>query len=729
MNQGLMNADLPPSVAKNRFWWVVVIMLGGLLLVLGRAVWLHKVKVHDLVKVSRQYTQQQRVHLAPRGDIVDRHGIPLAISTQKSMIILEPAHFLRGLELSAKEQYKKCHKRLQKTGKLPNDEYCELLLPELGEESEAMKKALFAQYQELMWERLVEQLNQLQIYPTTVTELKQKVSEIAQREKGKNYFLLNGNVSGHLAAELMKLKLIGLRKEDSYERYYPQKALFAQVVGYTEQLRSMPSKQKILEDDAQQYFAEGGGIEGLEKQYNAQLRSASGLSGVHRGKGDHAITGIIHEARTVDFGEDLVLSLDTRIQHEVHEVLENFYRDREKGVKEVLAVVLDVESSEVLAMVSLPTGNPNQISARVPELMRNRVMTNIYELGSIHKPIALIPAFELGKVNPNSTFRFPRGCVRYYGKNRVTDTGRCMESMSVTTIIARSSNVGMTYIADLVPKKTYYDMMRRLGFGSRTDIGFTGESQGLLRMAQGEHQYATMYFGYSAQASLIQIAQAYLMVANGGVKRPLSLLKKNQIELGERVMKDSTARAIRGILKATVNSEEGTAKLARTPSYTTAGKTGTSRKLHTYTKLITQRDGTQRTITRGYYVNKYIASFVGYAPADKPRIVVAVLVDEPSGKSYYGGAVAAPLFAEIVERSLPLLGVVSDKIDQNQSVTVENLAEKQAAKALSQTLIQAPKPQKTAPKSTPKPQKTEPKKAPSKAPSKSSPKTTKPKQA
>jgi cell division protein FtsI (penicillin-binding protein 3) len=337
-----------------------------------------------------------------------------------------------------------------------------------------------------------------------------------------------------------------------------------------------------------------------------------------------------------------VLSLDRRLQFLA-------YRELKAAVAEHkavggTAVVLDVATGEVLAMVNQPGYNPNDLRGGDGERRRNRALTDTMEPGSTVKPLVVAAVLERGLVKP--TTRIATGGGTYAVANGVVRDVHSYGTLDVTGIITKSSNVGAVKLAQMMDYKGLWTLYDQLGFGHRTGVEFPAETRGTLRPHKTWRvfEHATMAFGYGLSVTALQLAQAYSVLAADGVKRPVTLIKREEIPDGTRVLSASTAKTVRAMLE-TVVGPGGTAQRAAIPGYRVGGKTGTAKKANG---------------KRGYTTGRYQSVFAGLAPAGNPRLVMVVMIDEPRGKSYYGGIVAAPVFAKVMEGALRLFNVPPD---------------------------------------------------------------------
>jgi cell division protein FtsI (penicillin-binding protein 3) len=419
--------------------------------------------------------------------------------------------------------------------------------------------------------------------------------------------------------KVVSLNLPGVSLQREYRRYYPSGEEAAQTLGFTGQ------------DDI--------GQEGMELALQEQLAGKPGSQRVIKDNHGYIVedAGSLHASKP---GSDIVLSLDSNLQHIA-------YRELESAVKQHRAkagavVVLDARSGEVLALANYPGYNPNNRNNTSSKAMRNRAITDLFEPGSTLKPFTVATAIETGKVNRNTIINTEHG-VFTLGNRKIHDAHP--ESMlTVAQVIQKSSNVGAAKIALSLKSETMWQGLADSGFGAQTGSNFPGEAPGKLRDPKTWRpiEQATMAYGHGISVNLLQLARAYTIFANDGELKPISLLKLDAPAKGKKVFSDRTARALRGMLEMVV-LPGGTAPLAQVAGYRVAGKTGTAHKLED-----------------GRYVNRYVASFVGFAPVSNPRLVVAVMIDEPSGAEYYGGEVAAPVFSKVTDAALHALSVPND---------------------------------------------------------------------
>ncbi|MCW8917810.1 MAG: penicillin-binding transpeptidase domain-containing protein [Gammaproteobacteria bacterium] len=448
----------------------------------------------------------------------------------------------------------------------------------------------------------------------------------------KEFVYLKRHLTPERAAQVMALAIPGVSLQREYRRYYPLGEVSAHVVGFTD-----------IDDVGQ---------EGVELMMEAQLRGAPGSKRVIKDRLGRIVENVesIHEPRP---GEELTLSLDRRIQYLAYrELLGAVQRHKAKGGS---AVVLDVQSGEILAMVNQPAYNPNNRKALSAERLRNRAVTDVFEPGSTVKPFTVAAALESGKFRPTTVIDTSPGSIKLanFTIRDIKDYGK----IDVSTVIQKSSNVGTSRIALALKPYQLWEQFVRLGFGYDTGSGFPGESAGLMNAYQDwrEVEQATVSYGYGLSVTTLQLGRAYAALAAGGVLRPVSFFKlaPDRIPEGTRVLSPKVAQALRVMLEGAAQTG-GTGSRATVAGYRVAGKTGTSRKV----------------ASGGYSDEKYLAIFAGFAPASRPRLAMVVMVDGPDDGDYYGGVVAAPVFSRVMAGALRLLDIPPDDMDSLKGMKV-----------------------------------------------------------
>lgn len=460
---------------------------------------------------------------------------------------------------------------------------------------------------------------------------KEKISELARllemseseiRKKlasERNQVFLKRQVDLEVAKKIKSLGIPGIAQNNEYKRLYPEGEAMAHIVGFTD--------------------VEDRGQEGMELAREKDLAGQPGRRRVIQDRLGRYVEGlgIINPPKD---GADLQLSIDSKVQYlafnEIKAIVEK-HQAKAAGV-----VVLDVQTGEVLALANWPTYNPNTRVGLTGEKLRNRVLTDTFEPGSTVKPFSVAIALEKGLIQPGTQLQIGKQVV--IGKKAITDT-KTYDTLTVAEIIQKSSNIGTAKIAMQLPAQDMWEMYQAIGFGQAPSIGFPGAVAGRLRPHKNwvPIDQATMSYGYGLSTSLFQIARAYTIFARDGELVPATIYKNDARPKGTQVISAKTAIQMREMLE-TVTQTGGTALNAQTLGYRVGGKTGTAHKVE----------------GKGYATNKYRGFFVGLAPMSAPRIVVAVMVDEPRAGGYYGGIVAAPAFSNIVAGTLRGMSVLPD---------------------------------------------------------------------
>jgi cell division protein FtsI (penicillin-binding protein 3) len=445
----------------------------------------------------------------------------------------------------------------------------------------------------------------------------------------REFVYLKRRISPELAAEVMRLGIPGVYLQREYKRYYPAGEVTAHLVGFTG-----------IDDQGQ---------EGFELTMNDMLSGKSGSRRVIKDRAGHIIEDL-EAVKVPQDGHDVVLSIDRRIQYLAH-------RELSKAVEKFKAkagavVVLDAKTGEVLAMANVPTYNPNN-PVNIQGKSRNRAITDVFEPGSTMKTVTAAAALESGKYQSDTKIQTAPGYMSI-GSATIHDA-HPHGVMTVSEVIQKSSNVGAAKMALSLDREYLWSIFNQIGFGSKTRIGFPGEASGRLRPFKSWRpiEQATMSYGHGISVTLLQMARAYTVFANDGELKPVSLLKLKEVPVGTQVFTAKTANDVKDMLELVV-LPGGTALRAQVLGYRVAGKTGTTHKLGDH----------------GYEKNKYVGSFVGMAPASNPRLIMAVMIDDPSSGEYYGGTVAAPVFSVVMADALRMLSVPQDA--PNNNVVIPN---------------------------------------------------------
>jgi len=448
------------------------------------------------------------------------------------------------------------------------------------------------------------------------------VQRLLASRADREFVYLRRHISPALAQQVKALQIPGVYLQREYRRYYPAAEVSAHLIG------------KTNIDDV--------GLEGLELAYEEWLAGEAGAKRVVK-DGQHHIIEDVESIRRPNPGKDLKLSIDRRIQYLAYRELKAAVQ--EHRARSGTAVVLDVRSGEVLAMVNQPSFNPNNRKQLQRSSMRNRAVTDVFEPGSTMKPFIVATALESGRYRPDTPVSTSPGWIRV-GRNTVRDV-HDYGQLDVTGVLRKSSNVGVTKIALSLPAEEIWTDLSEIGFGEQTYSGFPGEASGLLSHHSGWNaiETATLAYGYGISVTALQLAQAYAVLAADGIRRPVNFLRERESTDERRVMSASVARQVRAMLEEAAGPE-GTAPKAQIAGYRVAGKTGTVHK----------------SVSGGYAHDKYLSVFAGMAPASDPRLVMVVMVDEPSNGKHYGGLVAAPVFSKVISGALRLLGVPPDDL-------------------------------------------------------------------
>lgn len=478
-----------------------------------------------------------------------------------------------------------------------------------------------------IWANPKELVEQRERWPALAAALGLRVEELAEKLAGnedRQFVYLRRHLAPNLAQQILQLKIPGIYSKREYRRYYPDAEVTSHLLGFTDI------------DDA--------GQEGLEKTFEKQLHGIPGRKRVIQDRLGRVVEDV-ENIRAPQPGKPIVLSIDRRLQYLAYRALKTAVMENKASAGS--AVIVDVQTGEILAMVDQPAGNPNNRADLKGELLRNRAVTDIYEPGSTMKAFTVALALESGKWTPRTLVSTSPGTLRV-GRYTVRDTHN-YGLIDVTHVISKSSNVGASKIALSMPMEWLWKLYKEVGFGSVTGVGLIGEQPGILHHFSkwgGEIGHANHSFGYGLSITMLQLAQAYCVLAADGIRRPLTILKRDQ-PLGpseeRRVLSARAVRQVRAMLEEAV-TKEGTGVKASVPGYRVAGKTGTVHKI----------------VNGRYASNRYFSLFAGMVPASNPRLVMVIIVDEPKGGAYYGGAVAAPVFGKTMGGVLRILNITPD---------------------------------------------------------------------
>ncbi len=453
----------------------------------------------------------------------------------------------------------------------------------------------------------------------------EKLKNLIVDKKHKQFIYIKRRIPPYIADSVRALNIKGVEFRKEFKRFYPAGEIASQLIGFTD--------------------ANDIGKEGIESTYDQWLSGTTGRKQVMQDRFGHIIKDV-KEITTAEPGKDVILSIDRRLQYVAYKALKTavYQHKAEKGA----AIILDIATGEILAMVSQPSYNPNNINKDSIGGMRNRALQDIYEPGSVIKPFTVIAGMLSGEYDEQSTIDttpfevdgFKFSDARNYGE------------INLETLLSKSSNIGAAKIALSLSKNHLWDTFKLFGLGTSTNSGIIGESSGFLPDFNNwsRSRHANISFGYGLQVTTIQLAAAYAAIANNGRWRAPTYIKGN-INDDKAIIDPLIALSVSKMLRNVV-SEYNTGKRAAIEGYSVAGKTGTA--------IIASKGG---------YSNKYIASFVGFAPANSPRLVVAVSITDPVGEDYGGGVVAAPVFQQIMKNSLRILNISPEEIPAAVAVT------------------------------------------------------------
>jgi cell division protein FtsI (penicillin-binding protein 3) len=564
--------------ANWRLYFVFMVILSLLTVIAWKVMDLQVLNNETLQVQGDARTVRNDVIAAHRGNILDRNGQPLAISTPVQSLVLNPKEII--------------------------------------------------QYPE-QWESLAQALLTIDINPEV---LRNRIQENASRE----FMFVKRRIPPIEAEQVLRHGFDGLWAEEEYKRFYPLGEVAVHVVG-------MANSDEV-------------GQEGIELAYDDWLEGTPGSRQVLKDR-NGAIISEVRTNQVAEPGNDLFLSIDSEIQFLAYKALKEEVTRRYANAG--TAVVLDVETGEILAMVSQPSFNPNNRLNLSQQLdgLKNRAIAESLEPGSTVKTFTITAALETGLFNSESIIDTNPGYIRI-DRSTIRDPVNYGES-TLQRILSKSSQVGASKIALEMGQDPMLDILKRVGFGQSVGTGFPGEAAGLLvdHSRWSDSEIATLAYGYGFQVSPLQLAQAYMVYANGGIYKPVSLLKvdENEDDPGVRVISADIAASVTRMLEAVVTpGEGGTGTRAYIPTHTVAGKTGTA---------------WYYDVQRGAYDDEnYISLFAGFAPVSNPKIVTVVTIHEPQGEEYGGGQVAAPVFANITAGALRILNVPPDIIPEESEV-------------------------------------------------------------
>jgi cell division protein FtsI (penicillin-binding protein 3) len=470
------------------------------------------------------------------------------------------------------------------------------------------------------------------ILDISLEQLQEKIA----RNSGREFIYLQRHVQPAVAEQIQKLDIMGVHLKPEYRRYYPAGEVVSHVIGFTD--------------------IDEKGQEGLELAFDDWLQGRKGSKRIVRDRLGREIQ-ILEGLKEMRSGQNVMLSLDQRLQYLAYRELKAAVTEHQAVAGS--AVVIDVQTGEILAMVNQPSFNPNlRLKCRADGRHRNRAVADKLEPGSVMKTFSVVSALQNGRVTPATMVDTAPGWMTVGGHVVREVKNENYGMLDVSGILKKSSNVGVSKLALSLPPECLWETYNQLGFGTVTGSGFPGESSGTLNRPpkKGSFVLATMAFGYGISVTPLQLAQAYATLGAGGVKRPVTFLKQSEIPSGEQVIDPIVARQVVSMLSSVV--EQGSGSKAKVVGYYTAGKTGTARKI---------------SVTGGYNKDSHVSVFAGLAPASNPRFAIVVVVDDPQGKIYYGSQIAAPIFSKIAAGALRLFNIPSDALSaQNLQVASAN---------------------------------------------------------
>ncbi len=595
--RGKSEAKKPTGDFSGRRKVLIIFMMTCMVTLVGRAIDLQVLNKKFLKDQGDMRLVDDQPVSAYRGMITDRSGAPLAISTPVESISVNP----RELKMDDKNQIKQMEKELKAS---------QLGVPLTDDQ----KAKVLSDYKKQKLLKIAE-MEKLLSLP------KDKVLAMLNDESHKQFAYIARQINPDLSEQVKALKLVGVYFDREFKRFYPTGGVAAHLIGFTD-----------LDDVGQ---------EGMEAGYEQVLKGTAGSKRVIR-DGLRRIIEDVENIKEPVSGKNIELSIDQRIQYLAYRELQ--LAVNANRAKSGTLVVLDAKNGEILAAVNQPTFNPNTRKNLKENLYRNRALTDIFEPGSTVKPFVAAAALEGGYVTPNTVFN-TNGSFQI-GKNVVKDVHN-YGSLDLMHVLKKSSNIGVSMMALKMPPKYFWGVYKKLGFGSSAEAGFTGEASGRMLDYKKWHDFdrAVMSFGYGLNVSAVQLARAYTALADDGILHSVSLLKRDEDDKPQRVFSAKTAKTIRSMLENVI-MKDGTAYEARVDGYTVAGKTGTVKKA---------------SGSHGYSSNSYFAVFAGLAPATDPRLIIVVMIDEPSAGQYYGGLVSAPVFSKVMTGALRLLNVAPDQ--------------------------------------------------------------------
>ncbi|MFC3033054.1 penicillin-binding transpeptidase domain-containing protein [Pseudoalteromonas fenneropenaei] len=588
----------PKKTVNKLITWRFVLVCSVLVMVfitlVARAAYLQVIEPDRAREENEKRTVRVEKLKVQRGMIFDRNGNELAVSVPVVSVYADPLALDKALTKTVLKQAKKAGEDVVA----------------LEKDSTALAERKHMYYQnDLRWRELADVL-QLD---------SQEIDSRLRADPSRRFVYLKRQVTPAVANYIDDLSLAGIHLIDESKRYYPSGEVTAHVLGFTN--------------------IDGQGIEGIEKLYDKALTGTEGRRTIRKDAQGREIQ-VLDEQQRVE-PENIYLSIDQRIQAIAYRALKSAVLSYQATSGS--AMVVDVSSGEILAMVNSPSFNPNNMSDAAPHKRRNRAITDLFEPGSTVKPLAILAGLEYGAVKATDTVNTYPGWMRIGGSLVLDPQNR--GEMTLRDVLKYSSNMGVAKISQMVPKDYFVEAYQKVGFGEETGTNMVGESSGLFypNRRWSDFEVATLSYGYAVGVSTAQMARFYSILGSGGIKRPLTIIKQDTPPEGERIFSEDHVKAVVDMMES-VFEKGGTAQKLAVDGYRAAGKTGTSKKA-----------------AAGGYGDEYVGYFAGIAPVSDPRLAVVVMINEPGGDVYYGGATSGPAFAEIMSNALRLLNVAPDK--------------------------------------------------------------------
>lgn len=619
---------------SGRFKLVWGLMGLGFIAILCRLSYIQLINAPYYQEKGNKLITTTREQPSYRGMITDRNNMPLAISAPLVTLVFSPHEYaVEYYELKSRQQ------ELQKAK--PSNS----VTKELARIQKRLQNMDLAKLSALTGIDVSEFRNAVRINDQVDLTNKDAIKAVLPTGAGSHYFLLRKDAKPESVQAIIDADFVGVNAEHFYQRFYPQPQPNAQLLGFMARTA----------DQAEGHYR---GQAGVERVFETMLAGEAGKTMVMRDAKNHSIKEIAQIKPEVA-GKDLQLTVDSRLQYILYQELEKVGRVQQ--ARWAAGMIVDVNSGEVMAISNWPSFNPNDLNSMNNENQRNHALIDVFEPGSVMKPITVATGLKSGQYTVNSRINTSPGSMVVQG-HTIRDHGN-LGSISLQTLLQKSSNIGSAKIALSLPPAVMSDGQKMFGFGKKTNLNFPGEASGAVPVPQDNEiaRRATVAYGYGLQVTLAQLAQAYSILGAGGVLHPLTILKStrdnalnsnnpNNVAVPfpkpatTQVLKTEDANAIVKML-STVTEPGGTALLAAIDGYKVAGKTGTARR--------TNPKG-------GYYNDQYRTSFVGIAPASNPRFVVAIIVEDPQLQKF-GGTVAAPVFRSVMKETLRLYNVPFDK--------------------------------------------------------------------